>query len=291
MKAPSKLERTSTILKYCDASVWLPVGFQAVFYFGALLWLIALSFQHIERIDQPNWNLTLQNYEKVFGNPVFVKALVWAAMLASVNTIVAITIAIPTACALKFVCSRRAVPAVIFVLFIPFFTNYFVRMIGWQLWLSENGITGALAEILGFSRFGVLNTSFGAVIGLQSILIPISTLLLFLTLSRTDDTIYIAARNLGASQWDVFRQLVFRAMRPGLVVVAFSCAMLSVADFVCVRVLGGSRFYTLSSLLADRIKIQDWGATTALSCVILAAGFTLLIVAGVLVGQFSDMRS
>ncbi len=291
MTSASKVRRSTSLLKYFDISVWLPVGFQAVVYFGALVWLVALSFQQVERLDQPTWIPTLRNYSEVFASAVSIKAFVWAAGLACINTLIALLLAVPTACALTFACPRKLIPIAVFFLFVPFFTNYFVRMIGWQLWLSENGLLGWFGSTVGLERFGVLNTPFAAVIGLQSILIPISTLLLFLTISRIDPTVCAAAKNLGATWWDVFRQLVFRAMRPGLVVAAFSCSMLSIADFVCVRVLAGNQFYTLGSLLADRIKIQDWGATTALSCVILVTGFAMLVLAGLLVNRFSDVRS
>lgn len=253
-------------------TVWsfVPFGFQLLFYFGALVWLVMLSFSEVERIDQPRWQPTLKNYSEVISDSLSRAAILRTLGFALLNTVIALTIAIPAACVLLIGCPRRWAAVLMYVLFVPFFTNYFIRMVGWQAWLSS---------------IDLLYTMAGAVVGLQSILIPLATLFLFIAGDQLDDDVLAAAINLGASSPQIITRVIIPAMKPAIVGGSFSCFILSLSDFVCVRFLAGNRYYTASSLLAERIQIQDWGSAFALACAVLFVAIGTLSLTGAIMSR------
>jgi spermidine/putrescine transport system permease protein len=241
---------------------------QLVFYMAALSLLVAISFWTLENYQLvPVW--TTENYRQIAARPFFWAGL-WASFLLALTAgSLAVVFALPAAVALAFHVTGRARTFLLFALLLPFFSNYVVRMFAWQLWLNDNGLLAGLLRWLGLLRgpLYLIYTTPAVLVGLLSVLVPIAALAIFLSLARLDPTLPQAARNLGASPWQVFWHVHLPFALPGMLVGFLFCFILAFGDFVCPSILGGNQVSVVSTLIKDRIKINDWPAAAALGSV------------------------
>ena len=109
-------------------------------------------------------------------------------------------------------------------------------------------------------------------------LVPIASLVIYVSLVKIDLALILAARNLGASSWQTFWRIILPLSLPGLVIASLISFIISFGDFVCTSILGGNQIYTVSSLIADRVKINDWPTAAALGTVMLSMSVVVIAV-------------
>jgi spermidine/putrescine transport system permease protein len=258
-------------------SKYLHLAWLSAFYLVPLGLLAAISFWTISDY-QLTVAFTLDNYRDVLGKKRYLTAAGASLKLGFEAAGLAVGLAVPAAHVLAFRLRGRVRQLILFVLLLPFFSSYIVRMFAWQSILNDNGILAwVLRKNGGTGAFGLLFTETAVLLGLLSVLIPIATLLIFLSLARLDVTLLAAARNLGASPWQTFLRLQLPFAMPGIVISFLFCFLLAFGDFVCAGILGGNKTYYLSTAIEDRVKINDWPTAAALGTLLL--GTSLAVVA------------
>jgi ABC-type spermidine/putrescine transport system permease subunit II len=117
------------------------------------------------------------------------------------------TIAFPAAYALAFKVSDNVRRWAIFLLIIPFFTSYLVRIFSWYVILAESGVVNAILGYVGLGPYTMLNTKFGTIVGYMTLTLPLVVILQTFALANIDTRLVEAAHNLGckpfATVWRV----------------------------------------------------------------------------------------
>ncbi len=166
---------------------------------------------------------------------------------------------------------------VVFVLIIPFFTSYLVRIFSWYVILAESGVINAMLSYIGLGPYIMLNTKFGTIIGYMTLTLPLVIILQTLSLANIDRSLVEAAHNLGCRPWRTILRVVLPLARTGLIISAVFCFILSFGDFVSPYYLGGSKPPTLPILIIDTVKPgQQWPRAAVVAVVMMV---TLFIVA------------
>lgn len=252
---------------------------QGFFYLASILLLVAISFWTLK-----NYQLvpafTAESYKTIFSpEGVYLKALVASLWLAGRTALLATTLGLVLSQAVNFHIHGRIRMFVIFALFLPFFSSYTIRMFSWQLWLNDSGIIASVLRTIAWFEgpLKLIYTETAIRIGLLSVLIPIATLIIHLSMSKIDKSLILAARNLGASTWQTFLRITFPFCLPGIMVAFLFSFIISFGDFISPSVLGGNQVYTLSVLIGDRVKINDWPTAAALGVIML--GVSVVIIA------------
>ena len=183
----------------------------AVILIWPLLEVVAAGFQ------RSDGRFTTDYLRLVLGNPVVIRGLLKATLIACATTLAALGLALP----LAVVASRfefRGRVLLSSLLLVPMVLPPFVGAIGMRLLL---GRFGPLTLVLGAGGgrgvdwLGTLRL-FG-VVGVESLaLYPIIFLNLRAALANVDPLLERAAANLGATRWYVFRRVTFPLVRPGL---------------------------------------------------------------------------
>ena len=165
-------------------------------------------------------------------------------------------------------------------------------MFGWQIWLNDQGVLSTVVrQFIGTDQpLGILFTETAVLVGLLSLLIPIASVLIYLSLSRLDDTLIFAAGNLGASQWQKMRHIQLPFALPGMLVSFLFCFLLTFGDFICASVLGGNQVYYLSIAIQDRVKINDWPMAAALGTLLLLISLAIVAVLFTVFGRLPATR-
>lgn len=249
---------------------------QVLFFVFPLLFLVALSFWTVKNFAlRPGFDTV--NWTTIYGRAVFWQAYGTTLALAAAASVLTTVLAFPAACAIAFKLSDTARRWAVFLMVIPFFTSYLVRVYSWQIFLSDNGIFNAILGWIGLGPFAMLNTPGATMMGYLTLSYPMVVLLQVFSLTFIDRTLIEAAHNLRCGRLRTVFEVIIPSARTGLVIAALFCFILSFGDFVSPVYLGGGKPTTLSILITDTTKSgQQWprAAVIALSMI-----GTLMIVA------------
>ncbi|MCZ7676307.1 MAG: ABC transporter permease [Roseovarius sp.] len=249
---------------------------QLAFFLFPLLFLVALSFWTVRNFQmQPD--LDFGNWERILTRRAFWDAYLLTALLATASAVLTSLIAFPAAYAISFKVSDRVKQWLIFVLIIPFFTSYLVRVYSLQVFLSDAGIINAFLGFFGLGPILMLNTLFGTLVGLVTLCLPLVVLLQTFSLNFVDRDLVEAAHNLRCGRLRTVLMVIVPSARVGLVIAALFAFILSFGDFVSPLYLGGGNPPTLSIMITDITKSgQQWPRAAVVALMMIT---TLLTVA------------
>lgn len=249
---------------------------QLAFFLAPLVFLVALSFWTVRNFRmEPAFVFT--NWTYVLGRAVFWDAYLRTLALSAATAVITSAIAFPCAYAIAFKLSEQARRWIVFLMVLPFFTSYLVRIYSWQIFLADNGIFNALFAKVGIGPYGMLNSTFGQLVGYLTLSLPLVILLQLFSLVFVDKTLVEAAHNLRCGRLRTVFEVIVPAAKVGLVVAALFCFILTFGDFVSPLYLGGGDPPTLSILITDTTKSgQQWPRAAVIALVMIA---TLLAVA------------
>ncbi len=216
----------------------------------------------------------------MFSKGYFWDSYVLTFALATLSTIVASLLAFPASFALAFKVSATVRRWAIFLLIIPFFTSYLVRIFAWFVILAESGALNALFDNFGLGPFTMLNTKFGTLVGYMTLTLPLVVVLQTFALSNIDRNLVQAAHNLGCSPFRSIYTVIMPLAKTGLIVAALFCFILSFGDFVSPYYLGGSKPPTLPILIIDTTKSgQQWPRAAVVAVVMMVTLITIAFAA------------
>lgn len=249
---------------------------QLAFFLFPLLFLIALSFWTVKNF-QMSPDFDTANWIKIYSRSVFWDAYLRTFLLAGASAFLVSVIAFPAAYTISFKLSDQAKKWLVFILVIPFFTSYLVRVYSLQVFLSDAGIINAMFGFVGLGPFPLLNNTFGMMVGYLTLCMPLVILLQVFSMNFINRDLVEAAHNLRSGRIRTVFGVIIPAAKVGLVVAALFAFILSFGDFVSPTYLGGGNPPTLSIMVTDITKGGlQWprAAVVALTMIV-----TLLVVA------------
>ncbi len=249
---------------------------QLLFFVFPLCFLVALSFWTVKNFRmQPDFDTV--NWTTVYGRSVFWQAYGTTFAMAAGASALTSVLAFPCAYALAFKLSETARRLAVFLMVIPFFTSYLVRVYSWQIFLSDGGIINGLFGQVGLGPFPLLNTIGATMVGYLTLNFPLVVLLQVFSLVFVDRTLIEAAHNLRCGRVRTVFAVVIPSARVGLVIAALFAFILSFGDFVSPIYLGGGEPTTLSILITDTTKSgQQWPRAAVIALTMIG---TLLVAA------------
>ncbi len=252
---------------------------QLAFFLFPLLFLIAISFWTVKMFQmQPD--LSFANWQRILTRGVFWDAYLRTMILATSAAVLTSAIAFPASYAISFKLSERAKRWMIFVLIIPFFTSYLVRVYSWQVFLTDAGIINAALGHIGLGPYPMLNNTFGTLVGMVTLCLPLVILLQTFSLNFVNRDLIEAAHNLRCGRLRTVASVVVPSAKVGLVIAALFAFILSFGDFVSPLYLGGGNPPTLSIMITDITKSgQQWPRAAVVAIMMIATLMTVAFAA------------
>jgi spermidine/putrescine transport system permease protein len=267
-------QRTRGVLTALPAAFWL-----ITFFILPLVIVLIVSFMSRGRGGVGELPLTLANYERVFE--VFtgiIQNSVWTALL---TTIICLLVGYP----LAFFISTRQDPRMrtlaLFMIILPFWTNFLVRTYALQTILGREGPANGLLLSLGLIRepIQMLNTPEAVMIGLVYGFLPFMVLPIYASVERFDFRFVEAAHDLGANDIAAFLRVVLPMTLPGVIAGCMLVFIPAIGAFVTPDLLGGTRGIMIGNLITQQFRgsgNQPLGS--ALSIVLMAMVMIALII-------------
>jgi spermidine/putrescine transport system permease protein len=225
--------------------------------------------------------LTLDNYRRA-ADPLYLAVLLRSAWLALLTTLLALLIAYPCTLALRMMPPRRRLLLLALVV-IPSWMNLLIKNYAWIIILRRDGVLNMLLQGVGITNepLTLLFNDGAVLVGLVHTYLPFMILPLYAAVERMDWSLAEAARDLGASRWRTFREVVLPQTRAGAFVGAILVFIPTLGAFVTPDLLGGTGSLMVANLIENQVlQVRDWPFAAALSMFLIA-----LVLVGILALQ------
>jgi spermidine/putrescine transport system permease protein len=250
--------------------LFLLVGFAAPLL--AIIWFSFMPARTFSLFAVPS----LGNYTTIFESTSYISFL-WSLGLAAITVILLALICYPVAYGLVRLFGKWAM--LLTLLFtIPLFVSENIRLYGWILFLIKNGVLlGSLKSMFGLELESILFTRTAILLGMVYVYLPFMLFPLTLGISMVPSETRDAAFDLGASRWQVFKEIELPLSMPGIVIGFLLTFVLAVGAIAEAKVMGGQRIIPITHDIEIAFTYaQNWPLGAALAVL-------LMLVVGVLV--------
>ena len=265
----------------------LPTVFWLVVFFVLpLVIVLVVSFMSRGRGGVAELPFTPEHYRRTFG--VFSIILFRSIGLAALTTVVCLLAGYPLAFFISTRRRRLVQQVTLFLVILPFWTNFLIRTYAWRILLGDEGtINGALMGLGLISEpLSLLNTQLAVLLGLVYGFLPFMVLPIYASVERFNFRFVDAAQDLGANELRTFWRVVLPLTLPGVLA---GCALVfipSVGAFVTPDLLGGTKGLMIGNLINNQFGGSgNMPLGSALSIVMMA-----VVMLSLLVYVFADRR-
>lgn len=222
---------------------------------------------------------TFENYATIFESSNYISFL-WSLGLAALTVVLLALIAYPVAYGLVRVFGKWS--TLITLLFtIPLFVSENIRLYGWVLFLIKNGVLlGTIKSLFGVEPESILFTLPAIILGMVYVYLPFMLFPMTLGISMVPQDTRDAAADLGASRWQIFREVELPLSMPGILIGGLLTFVLAVGAIAEAKVLGGQQIIPITHDVEIAFTYaQNWPLGAALSVLLmLVVGSLVLIV-------------
>ncbi|MFD6055893.1 ABC transporter permease [Agromyces sp. NPDC060279] len=260
------------------AWVWLLVFFVAPV--GMVIWF---SFGYKPGIFGTHANdvLSFDRYVEAMS-PTFFATFQNTLWVGIAGTVICLLVGLPVAywMAVKAPPSRRGL--LVALVMVPFWTNFLVRTIGWQVILAPEGWLSSTLQAVGLidGPLDLLYTRGAVLLGVVYNYLPLMILPLFVAFDRVSGPLREASKDLGAGRWTTFFRVTLPLARPGVVAGVLLVFIPLMGDYITATVLGGAKGNMVGQLVASQFQTaQNWALGSAMAVLLI-----IVIMATVAIG-------
>jgi putative spermidine/putrescine transport system permease protein len=193
---------------------------------------------------------TLENFADLL-KPLYARVFVdtvWICFLTAAFTMV---IGYPLAYALVHVRNRFAKSFILITVITPLFLGEVVRTYSWIIVLGNTGFINSMLLKLGLIAHPIqlMFTTFGVVVALVHVTMPVMVIILAAALSHIDRNYLRAAESLGAGPIRVFATVTLPLSMPGIVAGVTTAFAWTFSAFATPQLIGGGRVNMISNLV------------------------------------------
>lgn len=235
-------------------------------------------------VDEPAFQFG--NWAEFFTDPFYHYAIWQTLRIATITTLIC---AVMGYVAAYFVANTtfRHKWLLLLVLILPFWVSFIIRTLSWIHVLGQHGIINAALRWLGLldESMPMLYNEGSVIMGLIHFLLPYMILNIYVSLEGIDKNLVSAARTLGCTAWQAFREVTLPLSLPGLAAGSLLCFVLAAGSYVTPLVLGGPDDFLFGNLIFDTVMIElNWPMGATLS-------FVLLVLLGAVVVVYNRFMS
>jgi spermidine/putrescine transport system permease protein len=202
----------------------------------------------------------------------------------AVATVICLLIAYPFAYALAQTKASFQRVATMLVM-LPMWMSFLIRTYSWITILGESGVINSFLGLFGIDPIRMLNTGGAVILGMVYNFLPFMVLPIFNSLSKMDNDLINAARDLGANSFQVFMKVIFPLSLPGVVSGITMVFMPAVTTFAISRLLGGGKFMLIGDLIEQQFTVVgDWNFGSAISIFMMI----IILISMAVMSRFED---
>ncbi|WEX75510.1 ABC transporter permease [Sinorhizobium numidicum] len=279
--APRGLAAPQWLIAYLQAlPLILILGF---FFILPILTIFVVSFWDYDFAGLYPDFLTM-NYSDTLGSWVTWKTYLNTLKFTAMTWALTLFIGFWVAYFLAFHIRTTTMQMVLFlVCTVPFLTSNIIRMISWIPVLGRNGLVNSTLIELGIIPQPIewlLYSDFAVVLAMVHLNTLFMVTPIFNTLMRIDRSLIEAARDCGATGWQILWNVILPLAKPGMAIGSIFVVTLVMADFSTVQVMSGGQSASVALMMKNQMSLLQYPAAAANAVVLLVV--VLLMVAAIL---------
>lgn len=168
--------------------------------------------------------------------------------------------------------ARRWRHVLLFLVVLPFWTSFLVRMFAMIFLLRDTGFINSALLGLGLIEqpIQLLYTPFAVIVGLVYGFLPLMILPIYASLEKLDDSLLEAAEVLGARPAARFFRVILPLSMPGVVAGSLLVFIPALGSFVTSDLLGGAKQVMIGNLIQNQFTVaRNWPFGSGLSFVLM----------------------
>jgi spermidine/putrescine transport system permease protein len=165
------------------------------------------------------------------------------------------------------------------LLVLPLFVSENVRLFGWVLTLLNHGILdGTTRTLFGWELPDMLYNAPVTVLGMVYVYLPFMLFPMSLGISMVPDACREAAFDMGATRWQVFKEVELPLAMPGIMIGCLLSFVLVLGSISEAKILGGQSIIMISHDIETAFTYaQNWPLGSALSTLLILLTAVLVI--------------
>ncbi len=215
--------------------------------------------------------LTVENYTELASKSVYAYILFKSLMVALCVTAITVLLAYPVAYFVSFHIKPERKSLWLFLITIPFWTSYIIRVSLWFVILGYDGVLdktlmslGIMDTQLNFSSYGIPAIIFV----LAHAYAPFAVLPIFVSLEKVDRSLLEAGQDLGESRWITFLRVTLPLSMPGVIASSLIVFIPTVGDYVTPKLVGDGKQPMIANFIETQLlKLQDFPQGSAFAVV------------------------
>jgi spermidine/putrescine transport system permease protein len=171
----------------------------------------------------------------------------------------------------------RIKPVLLLLIMLPFWISFIIRTLSWINILGDTGLINHVLMRIGILKepLGMLYNEGAVLLGLIQFLLPFMILNIYVSLEGIDKSLLEAARSLGCTEWQAFKEVTLPLSLPGVSAGCLLVFVLTAGTYIPPMILGGPGNDMIANLIFKRvIGTLDWPFGSAISVILL----TLLVI-------------
>ena len=215
-----------------------------------------------------------------FSGEIYLWLIARSVLVSIIVTAITVLAAFPVAYFVSFRVDPGRKSMWLFLITIPFWTSYLIRINLWKVILARNGVVNTALEQLGWISEPISWITYNVnavVVVLVHSYAPFAILPIFVALEKIDRALLEAGQDLGENRLMTFWRVTLPLAVPGVVAAVLIVFIPTIGDFVTPRLIGGNS----GTMIANMIQTQFLKSNNA------PLGATLAVLSMLVVGAIS----
>lgn len=239
--------------------------------------VVLISFWTQTGVRDFDTTFTLANYKEALTDPLYRQLMLRSLMVSGLVTLITVLLAFPIAYFVSFGVKPEHKSLWIFLITIPFWTSYLIRVFLWKVILGYNGVLNSGLKVVGLIEeplsFILYNVN-AVILTLAHAYAPFAILPIFVALEKIDRSLLEASRDLGESRTMTFLRVTLPLAAPGVVAAVLIVFIPTIGDYVTPRLVGGPGGLMIANMIQTqflRLNNAPLGATLAVIAMLIVA--------------------
>lgn len=203
---------------------------------------------------------TLANYIETWTNVIYRSIMLRSLGVSMSVTVVTVLLAYPVAYFVSFHVQSSRKSLWLFLITIPFWTSYLIRVFLWKVILGYNGVINSALLSLGIIDEPLTAIAYNVqafVVTLAHAYAPFAILPIFVVLEKIDRSLLEAGQDLGESKLVTFIRVTLPLSMPGVIAAVLIVFIPTIGDYVTPNLIGGGKIPMIANIIEVLMLVSD----------------------------------
>ena len=173
--------------------------------------------------------------------------------------------------------TERTQRTIVLLVMLPMWMNFLIRTYSLMTMLGDTGVINSFLSALHIKSFHMINTPGAVILGMVYNFLPYMILPIYSVLSKIDNSLIEAARDLGSNKASTFKRVILPLSTPGVLSGITMVFVPCVSTFYITQKLGGGQIVLIGDIIESQFQsANNYNLGAALSFVLMILIFICL---------------